>query len=250
MNSLIRGTVVARAESLLSEAATLKDVEHAGLRGRFREMLLDKLIRPWLPPYCKVGSGTIIDSDGTRRELSEDDLIICDPGLAPPLLLSERDGIFPVESVLQKIEVKSRLTREDMRQALCSATGVHKLKMLPPQADRIPERVVCAVFAYSSDMEGDELNRMLECIQELKLESELPPIPMLCVVGKGTWFKASSDKPRFERGWVVAKPKSDHNEIVMFVSAMVNTVKITRDSRGRPFWGPYITDINSDVDSV
>jgi len=211
-------------------------------------MLLEQLIRPWLPPYCQVGSGTIIDSDGTSRALSEDDLVIYDPGLAPPLLLSPRDGIFPVESVLEKIEVKSQLTRDEMRHALRSAIGVHELKMLPPQQNRVPERVICALFAYTSDFQGDELRRMAECLQEVGVPVGPPPIPMLCVVGKGTWFLASSDKPGHEMGWVVARPKVDHNEIVMFVSAMVNTLKVTQDTRGRPFWGPYVTDINADVE--
>ena len=250
MNRMIREVVVGRVEHLLQDATTLQDVSHPGLRGRFKELLVEQLIQPWLPPYCRIGTGTIIDSDGTRRELSEDDLVVYDPNLAPQLLLSPSDGIFPVESVLEKIEVKSRLTRDEMRKAIRSAVGVHELKMLPPQKDSVPERVICALFAYRSDFQGDEHKRMLECLEEVGVPQIPPPIPMLCVMEKGTWFLASSDRPGFQSKWMLAKPKSDHNDVVMFVSAMVNTLKVTRDSRGRPFWGPYITDINVDVEEA
>ncbi len=247
MNPIVRATLSASISAALQQAEAFGGVGHPGLRGRFREILVDRLLRPWLPPYCGIGTGSIIDSDGRTRQLSEDDLVVYDREILPQLLLSERDGLFPVESVLEKIEVKSRLSREELRRALRAAQELHELRMLPPQRSTAPVQVICGLFAYGSDVEGDELARFRDCMDELGIPGAAPPVRIFCVVGKGTWFTAASDQPGFEPGWVLAQPRDDHNEVITFVSALLNTIQTTKNSRGQPFWGPYVTNAGDDV---
>lgn len=250
MNRVVRATLSASIETAIQQAKAFGDVGHPGLRGRFREILVDRLLRPWLPPYCGIGTGSVIDSDDRTRQLSEDDLVVYDREILPQLLVSERDGLFPVESVLERIEVKSRVSREELRRALSSAQELHELRMLPPQRPSAPGQVICGLFAYASDMEGDEFRRFQDCVGELGIPWASAPIRIFCVVGKGTWFSAASDQPGFERQWVVAPPGGDHNEVITFISALLNTIQITKNSRGQPFWGPYISDAGADIRSL
>jgi hypothetical protein len=52
----------------LSEAE--RAITHPGIRGIFRELLIDKLITPWIPPYVQIGTGMIIDAAGEARQFT------------------------------------------------------------------------------------------------------------------------------------------------------------------------------------
>lgn len=246
MNPLMRSLISARATAALDSAARLRPLVHEGLKGRFREILIGDLVRPLLPTYCGIGTGTIIDAPGTERRLSEDDLVIFDRDILPQYMLTERDGIFPSESVIHKIEVKSTLTRKGLRDALRAADEMNQLKyMAPPGGPKDVPRVVCTVFAFASDIEGDEMERWVGCVRELGIPST--PLAALCVAGKGMWVYASSEHPDHAKGWAVAPASPDHNEVIAYIGTLWNTIVNTKAKRGQPLWSPYVTDFDRDL---
>jgi hypothetical protein len=106
-------------------------VQHSGLRGRFRELLIDNILSPWLPPYVACGTGTIIASKNIRRESTQDDIILFDKSLTPPILASQSsaEGIFLYNSVLARIEVKSTVTRQFAKDFCSSSLELSKLEV-------------------------------------------------------------------------------------------------------------------------
>src|SRR6266542_2513158 len=86
-------------------------IHHPGLRGRLREILISNLLAPWLPPFCKCATGMIVESRNKPRRSTQDDILVIDPTLAPPILANADgpEGIFLFNSVLLRIEVKSTI---------------------------------------------------------------------------------------------------------------------------------------------
>ena len=76
------------------------------MTGKVREWVSGDLIAPMLPTGFEVASGKIVDYLGNQS--SETDVIIHNPTVLPPILYTEKDGVFPVESSYYAMEVKSK----------------------------------------------------------------------------------------------------------------------------------------------
>lgn len=87
------------------------EVNHPGEKGTFRELFVAQLLHPLLPQQYGIGSGVVIDDWG--RQSKQSDIIIYDRRLLPPILMAEGRGLFPIDSVLAIVEVKSKLAARD-----------------------------------------------------------------------------------------------------------------------------------------
>ena len=117
MNEYLLSRLRADAAHILAQARNEEQLQHQGLKGRFRELLIDNLLAPWLPPYILCGTGMIIAAENQVRQNTQDDIIIYDRSLVPPILASPNhapEGVFLYNSVMARIEVESTLTRADL----------------------------------------------------------------------------------------------------------------------------------------
>ncbi|MBM3836070.1 MAG: hypothetical protein FJ403_22965 [Verrucomicrobia bacterium] len=87
-------------------------IQHPGLRGRLREILIANLLAPWLPPFCKCATGMIVESKNKPRNSTQDDILVIDSSLAPPVFanINGPEGVFLFNSVLLRIEVKTSIS--------------------------------------------------------------------------------------------------------------------------------------------
>src|SRR5437763_1026694 len=117
MNTYIRARMKADAVHLVARAKVEELVVHKGLRGRFRELLVDALRSPWLPPYAGCATGMIVDVEDRVREATQEDIVIFDQSIVPAVLAhaGAMEGVFPMDGVLARVEVKSTLTRAELR---------------------------------------------------------------------------------------------------------------------------------------
>lgn len=198
-NSPISTILASRVHGVIAEAQALKVLPHAGLRGRYRELALTRLIAPLMPPSCIAMHGSAVDTEGRRFASdgpglkTEDDVLVVDRDRVPAFLFAEGEGIVPIEAVLAKIEVKSVLTSAELRQAIAGAMAFLKTPLVIPDEDLIGGAALQCVFAFDSDMrEKNELSRLLEMVRDERwpvLEGRpwkegTPPIHALCVVGE------------------------------------------------------------------
>lgn len=49
----------------ITEAMAASDFQHSGLVGNARELVVEKLLHPVLPPEIHIGTGKLVDSIGT-----------------------------------------------------------------------------------------------------------------------------------------------------------------------------------------
>jgi hypothetical protein len=230
-NSYIRARLRADAHHLVSRAEAESLIVHRGLRGRFRELLVDSILSPWLPPYASCGTGMIVDVEDRARQSTQEDIVVFDRSLVPPVLAHSMalEGVFPLDGVLARVEVKSKLTRAELRGAVEAAAEIYNMKFSgdDTRASSLP---ISTIFAFSSDLSGpadDELARLLSIVDELGLHysgacHEVPgPIGALCIVGRGCWgYGGPPDKPG---SWYQAKLADPHDEILHFVGTMSNS---------------------------
>jgi hypothetical protein len=203
-----------------AKALTLA-VEHDALRGRFREILVEDLIAPYLPPSIELLTGTIIGANGEKRAVrNEDDIVIFDHSWAPLLLKTRgRDAIIPVTGVRAQIEVKSRLTLDDVTNALKAAIELNRISLYTAP--------IGMLFAYDTDISKKTYipELLLREIRALKYNPSSGqttcPIQGVCIVGRGSWLLVS--KKGYPDGWYEVDAEND-NELLAFLSIVSNSM--------------------------
>lgn len=98
---------------------------HPGEFGIYREKIIGEFIAPFLPSRLAVGSGFIITSKDNIS--TQCDIIIYDKEHTPVIENTEQ-RFFPVECVVGVIEVKSKLTKSTLKDALIKLTKIKNMK--------------------------------------------------------------------------------------------------------------------------
>lgn len=244
MNDIYRSLILARVQAAIGAARAVTGIGHGGLKGQMREIVIRDLLRPLLPANIGLGTGQILTSSNQCSR--QQDVVLFDKSIVPPILLEETTGVFPIESVLFTIEVKTELTATELRSSIESAAELRTLHYLPGKYDydgnpRAPEptvqAIIPAILAFGSDLtEGGktELDRFSELSP--RENGEAPPLQMICVVGRGcwTWNWKSSE------GWRTWPNHYLLEEVVIFLSVIMNSYKGVALSRQAPRMGLYL----------
>lgn len=257
-NMMYRKIVGDNIDNAIRCAQAASDVDHPGMVGSIREIALKHLFRPLLTDVVDTGTGKIIDSTGTKSD--QIDVIIYCTDINPPILYDEGRsdmGLFPAETCLYAIEVKSQASAGELRKAIENAKSVFQMEFISGYYDiynhpigHIVQRIVPAFFAFGSDLkEGGktELERYLELDSNGRTR---PAIRVICVIGKGYWYFHEN-----ESAWYYWEPTSDHGEVISFLGGILNSIPDHISSRGHPRFGIYLIDKNgkkleSDADAV
>jgi hypothetical protein len=207
-------------EKTMAAASSSGMLDQPGIKGRMREIVIEELVKPFLSPRIKAVTGTIVDAHGNLS--SQIDVILYDEQVTPPILFSEGIGVIPCHSVVATIEVKSKMTRGELKDAVENARSVKFLhydyhnipisgerirlildleliNLLPDEEKKKYWREVltpirspaCYAFAFTSDLvldgaRKDELGRLLEVVEESNQEKRIVKVPIsgLCVADR------------------------------------------------------------------
>ncbi|WP_373408364.1 DUF6602 domain-containing protein [Rathayibacter tritici] len=118
-------------------------VGHNGEIGRANELALAQLVTSLLPADVGIGTGVVIDSEGNRS--AQTDLIIYDKGSQPQILAHSTQLLFPVETVLAAVEVKTSVSTGEITDAGRKFASIRSLR--PTVGRSIP---LTAFFGYSA----------------------------------------------------------------------------------------------------
>ena len=126
---------------------------------------MQELIEPFLPSSWGVSTGIVVCSDGTettKGQSGQEDVIIYDPSLLPPLLRRSEQVIVPIEAVLAIVEVKSVLGASDFSQAVKHSSEIrampNSLKINPNEQSMLKQfrYPLYHLYGFSSDISGEE----------------------------------------------------------------------------------------------
>lgn len=100
-------------KGLINESKALRNLDQTTVKGRLRELFISKLLKKFLSSQFGIGSGIIINQAGKMSK--QIDIIIYDTRILPPFIEEQEIGVYPVESVLAAIEVRSRVDKSTMK---------------------------------------------------------------------------------------------------------------------------------------
>lgn len=226
-----------KIKAAIDKARAASVFSHQGVKGSVLEILIGELFEPLLPADIGVGTGQIIDCYKSPMS-SQVDIILFDKSILPPVLIDGRLGLFPVESVLYTIEVKTTLNATELRAAHQSAEKIYKFGYLPGLKDELGkeknhpiEKIRSVVFALGSDLTG---KGMSEAERYRKIyANDSAHLRAICVAGKGYWYDNGDH-------WVSAAFTDEFDEILSFIGGVTNTYKKVSRSRHSPLLGKYI----------
>lgn len=239
MNAIYRDLILARAQAAIGATGAVTGIGHSGLKGQLREIVIRDLLRPLFPANIGLGTGEIITANNQHSQ--QQDVVVFDKSIVPPILLEGTTGVFPIESVLFAIEIKTVLTATELKSSIESANQLRSLLYLPGEYDSdgklmqsIVQSVIPAILAFHSDLSESgktELERFNEIWGSSTRE---PTIQMICVVGRGCWTWRDTDE---WHAWPKSYPLE---EVVAFIAVMMNSYKQIALSRKAPRLGEYL----------
>jgi len=171
----------------------------------------------------------IIAAENKLRESTQDDIIIYDKSLVPPVLASSRapEGVFLFNSVLARVEVKSTLKRKDAKDFVKSSLEIAEMRFsVQPNCTLNLEGPFNLLFAFASDAQGEndpdfEVKRLHEVMAECNVDPRSGTVSMLCVPGKGFWKLGIGDNGK--RVWQRLHSTSVSEHLVWFVGCVSNS---------------------------
>lgn len=232
---MLRKAIVAATRHMCELYDLSGGVDHDGEKGAFREFFITQLVRPLLPFHYGVGSGVVVDRKGQQGRQS--DLIIYDRRRLPPILCAGDRAVFPIDSVLRVIEVKSELKASHYTDMVDAARRLSPPSKKNPKGLEIaiPGRLqatsggpatiwpLYSLFAYTSDAPNrDEAERLKE-----KDPDGMHYVKLVGVLDKGVWWLDDQN--------VVQKylDASRENVVVEYMKVLLNRLEEAADSRGK-----------------
>ncbi|MFC1761058.1 DUF6602 domain-containing protein [Planctomycetota bacterium] len=243
-----RQRFISNIRKAINDADEASNLGHPGLIGRLREICVSQILLPLLPPEVKCGTGQLTDCKGNLSD--EIDVILYAPGIFPPALFDEKNGIFPVESCLYTIEVKSCLRSKDVKAAVTNAQSVRDLHLLPTdywsgkqgRIGQLSAYPINTLFAFSTDLSGEGKTEIEHYREHDATANDDSKVKAICVRGAGYWYHSSSNK---DATWVKSDASRDYEEVIDFVSGISNTIPQLLSVKGRPKFGRYLSNERS-----
>jgi len=209
------------------------------------------LFRPLLPSDIGIASGVLI-SAFDEGQSAQQDIIIFDRRIIPPILFEQGPAIVPVESALVCIEVKSKLTASELRKAHDSANSVRGLYLHSGTRDRNGRWVGGRSSGISSQLLALDTDLTAGGLSESEryktlLNGEMPWIAGICVAGRSyssPTERVIFDKPsgRFfkEDGtpvlgtWRDVPSDGEHAEMLELIGGIIQLIQRIGSMRGQP----------------
>lgn len=238
MNKVYRDLILARVQAAIGAARAVTNIKHKGLKGQLREIVIRDLFSPLLPADVGVGTGEIISAD--NRQSRQQDVVIFDKRILPPILLEKSTGIFPIESALYTIEIKSLMTADEIRDSHRNATELLDFEYQSGEyndsdkaVSHTVTKVISAILAFSTDLapEGKSEIERYDYIRG----TNYPSIKAICVVDKGYWYW-------YRNKWITGQRTYQFEEVVSFIAGIMNTYRMVSKTRKEPRLGRYLID--------
>lgn len=240
MNTFYRQGLINNIEKAIKDAEIISPkLEHRYLIGKYKEILLEQLIKPLLASKYNTGSGKI--TDFLNNISNEVDIVIYSKELISPQLFSENFGVYPSESVLSCIEVKSLLNLNELNDVFNKYKVIkEKIKYAAGEYDENDNPVNHELFDFTRELFAfNSKENIFDKYKEIdKNWNREPIINNLCVIDKGWWGFCANK-------WNFVPANNDHEEVVVYLSTLVNTLPKVAESRKTPRIDQYLTDFRT-----
>ncbi len=224
--TLIQQYASSIVSGLMGKIVSLRDLNHKLTKGELRELFISEILRAFLTKQFDVGSGVVINQKGFQS--NQIDIIIYDNRILPPFIREQHLGIYPAESVLATIEVKSNLTKYEILKAEKSASKL-KNEIYSPESSIYSDfkefRPTCAVIGFY----GRGVKALANNITgRTWIKGNINNLSYLCLVNKYSWINM------LETGWTSEMYDNNlrsNNETKRFIAVLLDNIRTQSEKR-------------------
>lgn len=186
---------------------SISDLSHPLTKGELRELFVSNVLSLFLTQQFSVGTGVVVNSKG--EESNQTDIIVYDNRILPPFINQQNIGVYPAESVIATIEVKSEFKGKDIKESEKKAANLCNCFSRK-------EKPLCAVFGLT----GDPLKRMSDAIKGKRwIKDHVKHIFAICHMGHYCWMNVTS------KGWRVALHDDNYEEVKRFMAVLIDNIR-------------------------
>lgn len=236
--TLITKHTTSMIRDVIERARDLQDGEGRELnlfKGELKELFVAGILKRFLPRHLGVGSGTMINAAGTRS--FQTDIIIYDTRVLPPFLQEQHLGIYPAESVIGTLEIKTTLDDAEVARTARAVERLNdvfseELRVLPKKRVRPigpMDPPLYAMFAF-----GIKGLRSLHDAEQgpAWLNERARRLCALCVAREFSWTKLVGQPWTMGTGQNdAASGKYNFAETARFIAIFVDSVRIAAENR-------------------
>jgi hypothetical protein len=175
----VLGEIMATESRMLS-----RFYRHRGKLGENREALLERFLSTYLPRRFAAGSGFALFGDDVS---TQQDVVVYDQLDNPVLFPGTAAPLFPPSAIAAVVEVKSTLTREELRQTVVKAKLLKENLRAsfdhhpaPPQSD-----VLAGLFSFGSRLSPAEVLEQMKSVEEEIGSGFRDRLDVVCLLGQG-----------------------------------------------------------------
>lgn len=215
--TLIQQYVTGIVKGLMQQATSIREMKHRPTKGVFRELFVTNVLARYLVDQFGVGSGIIINQRGVPSD--QTDIVVYDNRVLLPFIREERLGVFPIESVVATIEVKSNASQAEIVKADKAAERLHEIGGASGSwyHDKLlPEPPNCSFFGFFGN--GPKALRD-EKNGRKWLEANIKHLKSICVMQKFTWVKLR------EEGWMFHRKDSFAEETKTYFGVLLDNIR-------------------------
>ncbi|MBN1362491.1 MAG: hypothetical protein JW993_17980 [Sedimentisphaerales bacterium] len=241
---MITKSATSMVRDLVEQAENLRHLRKNGRlhQGELKELFVERVLRRFLPTQLNIGTGIVVNTKGSVS--LQTDIVIYDNRILPPFIQEQHLGIYPVESVIGAIEVKTTLT--EGRLAKVSEATAKLNQVLQEEIASLEEKYnrpgrrdvtfpleapICGVFAFGVagmswlSHEGGDASRLAAFPVNLFT---------ICVPGKFCWANVggrgwSPGTGQFEPG----SQRYNYAEVARFIALFVDNARTKAEQRFR-----------------
>ena len=151
---------------LEAEGNAARSFHHGTNRGFIREAFIREFLIENISGFWGVGTGEIFHGEASEEETRNQIDVVIHNKRYPKLPLSAGIDLFLIETVSATIEIKSSLTKNDVRKAAAAAKRIKNLAHFAPQHFNPTgmvetPRPYCFIFAYEGPAKTETVLRWL-----------------------------------------------------------------------------------------
>lgn len=165
---------------LLAQSKIPANSGHPLHKGTPRESFIKIFLKNHLPSTIEIGSGEIIDSNSKPNEQRNQHDIVLYKKNYPKISFDENISGFFIESVISTIEIKSTLTKEELKKAILSAKNTKSKSsslVTTFRAGYIPPKPLNYIVSYDGPKHMSTIISWIDDIYK-DLNIEIKKIPL------------------------------------------------------------------------
>ncbi|WP_196894923.1 DUF6602 domain-containing protein [Aureivirga marina] len=162
---------------LIAKSKIANNSGHPLHKGNAREYFIKEFLKDHIGENINIGTGEIIDNNTLITDKRNQIDIVLFNSVFPKIRFSLDVDVFLIESVNATIEIKSTLTKIELKKAIQSAANIKRLdrnvdRYINPQGT-VPPRLYCHLVAFNCKVKLETVNKwFIEIEKELNLNQE------------------------------------------------------------------------------